>query len=76
MRDSTDQALASAIRRLRHKRGTTQEALALNAGMTVAALSRIERGQADPRWTTVRRITGGLEISLAELVGEVGDAAV
>ncbi|MHB8241976.1 MAG: helix-turn-helix domain-containing protein [Solirubrobacteraceae bacterium] len=74
MRDSTDQALASAIRKLRHNRRTTQEALALDAGITVAALSRIERGQANPRWTTVRRIVGALEISLAELVAEVEDA--
>lgn len=76
MRDSTDQGLACALRRLRQSKGTTQEVLAFNAGITVAALARIERGQANPRWTTVRRIISGLEISLAELATEIEDAPV
>jgi XRE family transcriptional regulator, regulator of sulfur utilization len=76
MRNSTDQALACALRRLRQDRGSTQEALAFDAGITVAALSRIERGQASPQWTTVRCIIDGLGISLAELVAEVEDVPV
>jgi transcriptional regulator with XRE-family HTH domain len=74
--DQADQSLARTLRRLRHERGSTQEDLAHSAGLTVAALARIERGQASPRWTTVRRIIGALEISLAELAGEVENAPV
>ena len=63
----TDQALASILRRLREERNHTQEDLAYKAGITVAALARIERGQANPRWTTVERIASALDIGLGEL---------
>jgi transcriptional regulator with XRE-family HTH domain len=62
-----DAALAATLRRLRNERGETQEDLAHRAGLTVAAFARIERGHANPTWTTVTRIAGALEISLAAL---------
>lgn len=69
-----DSALASALRQLRAERGDTQEDLAHRAGLTVAAFARIERGHANPTWTTVRRLAGALEISLAAL-GEAVERA-
>jgi transcriptional regulator with XRE-family HTH domain len=60
-----DAALAATVRRMRVERGDTQEDLAHRAGLTVAAFARIERGHANPTWTTVRRIAAALEISLA-----------
>jgi transcriptional regulator with XRE-family HTH domain len=72
--DSADQALACALRRLRRDSGSTQEDLAYNAGITVGALARIELGHSNPGWTTVKRITSALKISLAELVAAVEDA--
>jgi transcriptional regulator with XRE-family HTH domain len=71
-----DQTLAGALRQLRRDSGSTQEDVAHRAGMTVAALARIERGQANPRWTTVGRIAGALKISLADLIATVEDALV
>jgi transcriptional regulator with XRE-family HTH domain len=62
-----DSSLASALRILRTERGDTQEDLAHRAGLTVAAFARIERGHANPTWTTVRRLAAALEISLAAL---------
>lgn len=62
-----DAALAATIRRLRTQRGETQEDLAHRAGITVAAYARIERGHANPTWTTVLSITRALEITLAAL---------
>ena len=62
-----DSALADALRQLRTERGDTQEDLAHKAGLTVAAFARIERGHANPTWTTVRRLASALEISLAGL---------
>jgi transcriptional regulator with XRE-family HTH domain len=62
-----DQTLAAALRRLRAERGVTQERLALEAGVTIATLSRVERGVADPHWRTIRRILATLGISLTEL---------
>jgi transcriptional regulator with XRE-family HTH domain len=76
MPDSIDQALANALRHLRLASGDTQEYLASKAGITVAALARIERCQVSPRWTTVIRIISALGISLAELASEIEDAAV
>lgn len=64
---SADRALAATLRRLRTERGETQEDLAHKAGLTVAAFARIERGHANPTWTTVRRIAVALDISLAAL---------
>jgi len=69
-----DSALAAALRRMRLERGDTQEDLAHRAGLTVAAFARIERGHANPTWTTVRRIAAALEISLAAL-GEAVEQA-
>lgn len=62
------------LRRLRNERGDTQEDLAHRAGLTVAAFARIERGHANPTWTTVRRIADALEISL-EALGEAVERA-
>jgi DNA-binding XRE family transcriptional regulator len=64
------------VRGLRADSGATQEDVAYKAGITTASLSRIERGEANPAWTTVRRILSALDISLAELVAAVEDAGV
>ncbi len=70
----TDSALAAVLRRLRIERGDTQEDVAHRADLTVAAFARIERGHANPTWTTVRRIAAALEVSLAAL-GEAVERA-
>jgi transcriptional regulator with XRE-family HTH domain len=74
VQDPIDQALAHTLRRLREERGQSQEDVAQSAGITLAALARIERGQTNPRWTTVRRILGALEITLTELGTTLDDA--
>jgi transcriptional regulator with XRE-family HTH domain len=66
-----DPALAATLRRMRLERGETQEDLAHRAGLTVAAFARIERGNANPTWTTVRRIAVALGVSLATLAESV-----
>ncbi len=60
--------LAAAVRRLRHEKGVTQEALAFDANVTIATLSRIERGVTSPAWHTLKQIAGALEITPVELV--------
>jgi transcriptional regulator with XRE-family HTH domain len=62
-----DPHLAGVLRALREKDGRSQEALAHDAGLTVGAMARIERGDTNPTWTTVRRITAALGVSLADL---------
>ena len=56
------------IRRLRDARALTQEELAKKVGITVAALSRIERNSAEPRPKTRRKLAEALEVDPAELV--------
>lgn len=62
-----DRALAGMLRHTRVGRGETQEDVARRAGLTIAAYARIERGTADPKWTTVRSIAEALDINLAGL---------
>jgi transcriptional regulator with XRE-family HTH domain len=65
--DEPQPALGKAIRQLREKRGTTQEALAFEAGVTTGTLSLIERGQSNPAWGTVKAIAKALGVSMGEL---------
>jgi transcriptional regulator with XRE-family HTH domain len=60
-------ALGAAIRALRGKRGATQEAVAQAAGITVAHLSKIERGRTNPTWGTVADIAAALDVSVVEV---------
>ena len=59
------------LKRLREERAITQEQLASDAGITSSALSRIERGLNNPRWTTLKRIAKALEISLVDLAKDI-----
>ncbi len=53
----------------------TQEDLASGAGITVSALSRIERALNNPGWMTVMRITRALNVGLVQLATELEAAA-
>jgi transcriptional regulator with XRE-family HTH domain len=64
-------ALGAAIRALRDKAGMTQEAVAQKAGITVAHLSGIERGHANPSWAAVTAIAEALDVSIVEIARRV-----
>jgi len=74
-RSEVDAALGEVLRALREKHGLSQEALAHEAGLTTGSLARIERGQANPTWTTVRAITRALGVSMAALGGAIDRAS-
>jgi XRE family aerobic/anaerobic benzoate catabolism transcriptional regulator len=65
--DQPQPALGKAIRELREKRGTTQEAVAHGAGITTATLGVIERGLSNPTWATLRGIAAALDTSMVEV---------
>jgi transcriptional regulator with XRE-family HTH domain len=65
--DPPDPTLAAVLQRFRHRNGLTQEALAFKASVTIATMSRIERGAVDPAWTTIRAVAKALDVSLDEL---------
>jgi transcriptional regulator with XRE-family HTH domain len=62
-----DSALAAVLRELREASGRSQEDVAHIVGLTVGSYARIERGQSNPTWSTVRRIAAALGVSLGEL---------
>jgi transcriptional regulator with XRE-family HTH domain len=64
---SPDPRLARALRELRERRGLSQEAVAHSAALTVSAYARIERGEANPTWTTVTQVAQALGVTLSEL---------
>ena len=68
--EPADSTLAAAIRRLREQRGMSQEELAQAAKLSVGSFARIERAQANPAWTTVKRIARALGLSAAELAAQ------
>ena len=64
--------LAQTIRKLRLKKGLSQEKLARLADISNATLVKIESGVAkEPTITTVAKIADALEVSIDELVGRV-----
>jgi transcriptional regulator with XRE-family HTH domain len=60
------------LRRLRTAAGLTQMELADRAGINFTAVSRLERGDRDPRLSTVARVARALGVSVAALVQDVG----
>lgn len=62
-----DPSLGQALKSLREERGLTQEAISHEAGVTIGAYGRIERGEVSPTWSTVRVIAKALGISMREL---------
>jgi transcriptional regulator with XRE-family HTH domain len=62
--------LGRALRILRERAGLTQGEVGEGAGTDDTHVSRIERGQFDIRWHTLRRMLAALDATLADL----GDA--
>lgn len=61
------EALARVLRSLREERGISQKDLARRVGISPSWLSKIESGHYDPPWSSVRRVTKGLSVSLGAL---------
>ena len=65
--------LAENIKRIRKKKGLSQEKLARLADISNNTLVKIEMGMAkEPTITTVRKIADALEVSIDGLVGRRG----
>ena len=62
------------LRELRTLSALTQEELADRAGITATALSRIERNEAEPRPSTLRKLAAALSVEPRELIKRSGDA--
>jgi transcriptional regulator with XRE-family HTH domain len=62
------------VRELRTLAALTQEELAGKAGITATALSRIERDEAEPRPSTLRKLATALGVEPRELIKGSNDA--
>ncbi len=62
------------LKELRTLSALTQEELAVRAGMSTAAVARIERNEAEPRPSTLRKLAAALGVEPRELVRRGGDA--
>jgi transcriptional regulator with XRE-family HTH domain len=60
-------ALGAAIRTLRDERDLKQLDVAEDAGITVAHLSKIERGKVNPTWGTVEAIAAALGVKVVDV---------
>jgi len=60
--------VAARIRQLRSKKGWSQEQLAEAAGLSRDAISRIERGDREPKLETLEEVSGALGVRAAELL--------
>jgi transcriptional regulator with XRE-family HTH domain len=58
------------LRAIRERKGVSLRALKKASGVAVATLARIEAGGYDPRLSTLRRLAKGLQVTVAELIGE------
>ena len=56
------------LKKLRVLNAITQAELAQKAGLTLAAVARIERNEAEPRMTTLRKLAEALSVEPHELV--------
>jgi XRE family transcriptional regulator, regulator of sulfur utilization len=62
------------VRELRTLSALTQEELADRAGITATALSRIERNEAEPRPSTLRKLAAAFGVEPRELIKRGNDA--
>ncbi len=58
------------LREIREAQGMSQRRLAGLAGITQAALFRLETGETDPRLSTLRQIAKALGVTVGEIIGE------
>lgn len=65
------EAVGAVIRRLRTKRGISQEVASGLAGISRTHLTMIENGTKQPNLETIWKIAQALEISVSELLRQV-----
>jgi transcriptional regulator with XRE-family HTH domain len=61
-------AFGRRLRQERSRQGKSQDTLARQAGTHASTLSLWERGQRDPRLSTMVRLAGALDVPLTHLV--------
>ncbi len=67
-RSASAVAFGRALRDVRKARGLSQEEAGLRSGVGRRFFGELERGEANPTFATILKISQGLEITAAELI--------
>ena len=62
--------IGEKLKEIRTRRFLTQEELAERAGVSPATIVRVERNQAEPHISTMRKLAEALDVDPTELLGE------
>jgi transcriptional regulator with XRE-family HTH domain len=62
--------IGDKLKEIRTRRFLTQEELAERAGVSPATIVRIERNQAEPHISTMRKLAKALDVDPPELLGD------
>lgn len=76
MKDSTSSLLAMNVKRLRERRGLTQQELSEASGIPRPTIANLESGTANPTLAVVLRVASALAVTVEELVASVAPQAV
>lgn len=60
--------IGKTMREIRIENGMSQSELRRQIGVAQPSLSRIENGKTTPKWQTIVKFCGAIDISLAELI--------
>lgn len=67
-RSAASAALGRVLQELRREAGLTQEQVAERIGTDFTQIGHLERGTTDPRFSTLLRLSQGLDVRLEEIV--------
>lgn len=67
-RSASAAAFGRALKEIRVVRGLSQEEAGLRSGVGRRFFGEVERGEANPTFATILKVSRGLEVSAAELV--------
>lgn len=65
--------IGGRLRKLRERKLMTQEQLGEAAAVSRDQVSRIERNEVDPRFSTIRKLAKALGVEPEELIAEASD---
>lgn len=71
-----EEAFSLVLKNLRHKKGISQETLALACDLDRTFISLLERGLRQPSLTTILQISSSLQVSPGVLVDDVAQKLI